>query len=97
MVVISALLRDICPLRSGRLHFQEVLAEGDGDGLRAVCRTDLREKGLDVGLNAVPADAKFRSDFLVRAAGYDSFENFSLTLGEIGNGRILAEELPDFR
>ena len=49
-------------------HLQEMLSEGDGDGLGAVGGADFADDGLDVLVDAVDADAETGRDFLARVA-----------------------------
>ena len=74
-----------------------MLAERDGDGLRAAVGSELDHDGVDVPLDAVLADAEPVGDGQVRETFGDGGEDEALAFGQFGDGRILCQELLDFR
>ena len=76
---------------------QQVLSERDGDGFGAAVGSELGHDGVHVPLDAVLADAEPVGDGQVREAFGDGGEDEALAFGQFGDGRILCQELFDFR
>ncbi len=71
------------------LLFYEALPQRDGDGFRAVRRSDFGEEGNHVLLHHVDADAELVRDVAIGESANERLENLRLALGELRDWRVV--------
>ena len=78
-----------------RSRLQQAAFLRDGDGFGASGGPQFLKDGLDVGLDALEADAELRRDLPVREPPGDLLQNLGLPRREFGRRRVVLEQLCD--
>ena len=69
------------------LNLQQLLSERDGDGFGAVRGAELLADGVEVLVDGVGGDADLGRDGVAREAADEVFEDFRLSVAQLGRRR----------